>query len=150
MDAPPRWLRISVALVGLVVLAATAVLMLADRAPGLLRRLSDRIDASATEVGRLSELVPVSRSDTDVHIAAWCILTLLFAFAIWAWWGVPLVGVAAFGLGVVTEVAQRLLTDNRDFQRSDIAANAVGVLLGLGVFVCVRAVWWAWSRRRSP
>ncbi|MCD9622775.1 VanZ family protein [Rhabdothermincola salaria] len=139
----------AVALGGLGALAVTAVLMLADRAPGALRRLSDRIDVSATEAGRLTELVPVSRSDTEVHIAVWCVVTLLFAFVVWSWWGAALVGVAAFGLSVAVEIAQRVLTDTRDFQRSDVVANAVGVVLGLGLFACGRVVWWAWCRLRA-
>jgi hypothetical protein len=144
---PPLWLRISVATVGVGVLAVIAVLMLADRAPGALRRLSDRIDVSATEAGRLTDVAP---SDAWVHVAAWGLVSLLFAFVIWSWWGVPFVAVTAFGMGVLVEVAQHLLTETRGFQRSDIVANAVGVVIGLGVFLCGRVVWWAWIRRGPP
>lgn len=131
------------ALTGLGALGATGLLMLSDRAPGLLQRLSDRIDAPGSRVGRVTSLVPLSQSDTDVHIVAWGALMVAAGVVVWSWRALPLTAAVVFGLSVSVEIGQELFTDIRSFEVSDIVANAIGVALGVGVMVVLHLVWTA-------
>lgn len=140
---PPSWIRGTVALAGLGALVFTGLLMLSDRAPGLSQRLSDRIDAPGSRVGRVASLVPLSQSDTDIHIVAWAALMVAAGVVVWSWRALPLVAGGMFALSLLVEVAQELFTATRGFEISDVVANAIGVAIGAGLMVVLHLVWTA-------
>jgi hypothetical protein len=146
-DKPPGWLRAWVGVGGLVAVAATGLLMLSDRAPGLLQRVSDRIDAPGSRVGRLTSLAPLSQSDTDVHIVAWATIMVATGVVVWSWRALPVTALVVFTFSVGVEIAQELFTDVRGFELSDVAANAVGVAVGVGVMIAGHLAWAALRRR---
>lgn len=136
---PPRLLRGFVALLGLVALAFNAVLMLADRAPGLanriggaaIRRLFERIDADPAVLAdpRLPE------SDSLVHVAVWAVAVVLVGWALWSWIGLFVGAAAVFGSSLVIEVLQGRLSDTREVEARDALANLGGVALGTAFVV---------------
>ena len=125
--------------VGLLALGAmltTAALLLADRAPRVLRsvfgdrarHLWERIDTGdRVDLASRSE---VTQPDFMVHVALWTVLTVLVGFTIWTWRGLTIaVGVLAatsFGL----ELAQGRYATTRNVEASDALANLVGIAAG--------------------
>lgn len=74
----------------------------------------------------VSPAVGPGRSDLVGHLVAFAGLAVLLSLAVRRWWVVLLVGI---GLGVLLETAQ-LLIPGRTFDRLDMAANLVGVMVG--------------------
>lgn len=128
--------------------AAALALMFADRAPGALRQLSDRIQASDRPAARAVAEAPTPESDTDVHIVIWAAVTVAAGLAAGRRrWILP-VAAAVLVLATAVELAQEHVTARRTTQRDDLVANVVGVALGA-------ALLWIWFRaarllRRRP
>ena len=132
--------------------AANAVILLSDRAPGLFRRVSARIDAGvsrvadATGVGGPGSDVGVPQSDFDVHVVIWAAVALLVGLAVWSWLTLFLASGVVFASSVALELAQRRFTNSRTVQFEDLMANAVGVVCGTAVVAGFALTWWAVSR----
>lgn len=152
---PFRGWRIVPLLLSLGALAANAVILLSDRAPGLFRRLSARIDAGvsraagAAGVGLPDSSVGVPRSDFDVHVVIWAVAALLIGLASWSWASLLLGSATVFASSVALELAQRSYSRSRTVQSEDVVANAVGVVAGTCVVVAFTLVWKAVSAMRS-
>ena len=148
LPTPVRWLS---GLLGLVVLAANTLILLSDRAPGLFRRLSARLDASSiqsvsaqvTPGGRLPE------TDFMIHVALWAVATVFVALAM----GSVLTKLVAAGTvlaySVALEVAQGVYTTLRTPQRADLVGNALGVAAGLAVALAVGFLLWCRPARAA-
>ncbi|MGI8983678.1 MAG: hypothetical protein ACR2HM_03960 [Acidimicrobiales bacterium] len=157
---PFRGLRVVALLFSLAAVAANAVILLSDRAPGLLRRLSVRIDAgvngavgaAGVDIGGGSVRVP--RSDFDVHVLIWGAAALVVGLAAWSWFTLLLGSSAVFASSVVIELAQAGYSSTRTVQFIDVVANAVGVIVGTCVVAAFALVWRLFSglaaRRRRP
>lgn len=158
---PPLALRAFIALIGLGAGAATAMLMLSDRAPDALRRvfgrlavrISERLDADSR--ARLVDAASDPRlpaGDRLVHLALWATVTALAGLAVWSWAGLVVVIVVIGAASIVVEVLQGRLTDTRVVDAADGVANLAGVALGAGAAACCYVVWSAvaalFGRRR--
>lgn len=144
---PLRGLRIPAALLCLANLAANGVIMLSDRAPGLLRRLSTTVDAGvargATAAGAARATVDarIPQSDFPVHLAVWATAALIVGLAAWSWPSLVLGAVGIFAISAGTEAAQGLYSSTRSVQLADLGANAVGVAVGAGAAALFAASW---------
>ena len=133
---PFRGWRVVAVLLLLAALPANAVILLSDRAPGFLSRVSARIDAGVTRATNATGLdVPgrdlaVPRSDFDVHVAIWGIAALLVGLAAWSWASLLLADGLLFVGSIGFELAQPVLTSSRTVQLEDLMGNAVGVFAG--------------------
>lgn len=133
-------------------LSANAVILLSDRAPGLFRRLSARIDAGVSRAAGAAGVdvpgsdVGVPQSDFDVHVVIWAVAALLVGLAAWSWLTLFLASGAVFASSVVLELAQRSYTNSRTVQFADLVANAVGVVCGTVAVAGFALAWWAVSR----
>ncbi len=145
---PPAVARALTALLGGAAFLATVALMLSDRAPGVLRRLfgdaaeriSARIDAGTRN--RLGVDGSLPRSDLIVHVGLWALVLVLVGLAVWSWRGLA-VATALVGLAsVAVEVGQGWLSDTREIEFADFAANGLGVAVGA---VIVAAIYWTWD-----
>ena len=116
--------------------AANAVVLLSDRAPGLLRRISRRIDAGVDQAANATGIDVPGRdgrgppSDFDVHVAIWAVAALLVGLAMWSWLSLLLGSSLVLGASVALELAQAGYSRTRAVEMSDMAGNAVGVLAG--------------------
>jgi hypothetical protein len=138
-----------------VVLAANTVVLLSDRAPGLLRRLSDRLDVSALRMASTQPAPPgrLPESDFMIHVAMWALATALVCLAMGATWSKVVAAGTVLAYSVAVEVAQGVYTFSRSPQRSDLTGNALGVAAGLAVAVSVGFLLWcrpARPVRRAP
>jgi hypothetical protein len=126
-------------------LISIVTLMLADRAPGLLRdvfgdaaeRLSERIDASA----RLPSTERLPESDFLVHIGLWSLAAVLVGWTVWSWRGLLLGSLALLAGSMFVEAAQGIYTDTRAVEASDVAGNALGVVLGAAAAASCYLLW---------
>jgi len=126
-------------------LISIVALMLADRAPALLRdvfgdaaeRLSDRIDASA----RLPSSDRLPESDFLVHIGLWGVAAVLVGWTVWSWRGLLLGSLALLAGSMFVEAAQGIYSDTRAVEASDVTANALGVGLGAAVAAACYLLW---------
>ena len=131
---------------------ANAIILLSDRAPGLFRRVSARIDtgvsrvADATGVGDPGSDVGVPQSDFDIHVVIWAAAALLIGLAAWSWPSLLLASGLVFASSVALELAQRTYTSSRTVQFEDLVANAVGVVSGTAVVAGFALAWSAVSR----
>ena len=82
--------------------------------------------------------VKISVSDKFLHALAYVTLTLSWFFAIkkshQQLRGKMFIALAVFVFGVVLEILQEKLTENRTMDYYDVMANAVGILLALSSF----------------
>lgn len=133
---PFRGWRFLPALLALGAFAANGVILLSDRAPGFLSRLSRRIDAGVSRAADATGLdVPgrdlsVPRSDFDVHVVIWGVAALLVGLAMWSWASLLLGDGLVFLGSVGFELAQSAFTTSRTVQFHDLLGNAVGVVAG--------------------
>jgi len=126
-----------------VALVPSAVLLLSDRAPGLLRRLSTRIDTGSSRAVRVaSQTLP--QSDFEIHVFVWAVVTVLLGLAMWSNRSVLISAVAVFVGSVLAEWAQQVVTTTRDLEVPDLVANGFGALAGLGA-VCGLAILMGWN-----
>ncbi len=152
---PFRGWRVAPLVLSLGAFAANAVILLSDRAPGLFRRLSDRIDAGVTRAAGATGVdvpggaVRVPQSDFDVHVVIWAVAALLVGLAAWSWLSLLLAGGSVFTVSVALELSQQLLTNSRTVQLRDVVANAVGTGCGTGAVAAFGLAWWVLSTRRS-
>jgi hypothetical protein len=116
--------------------AANGVILLSDRAPGFLSRVSRRIDAGVSRAAGATGLdVPgrdlsVPQSDFDVHVVIWGVAALLIGLAAWSWASLLLGNGLVFVASVGFELAQSAFTSSRTVQVHDLIGNAVGVFAG--------------------
>ena len=156
---PFRGLRVLALLLSLGGLAANALILLSDRAPGLLRRVARRIDV---EVGRAAGAagvdvpgsgVGVPQSDFDVHLVMWCVATVLVGLATWSWLSLFMASSTVLACSVVLEMAQGAYSRTRSVQFSDIVGNTLGVMIGTAVVAAFSLAWMVGARqfgRRQP
>lgn len=132
---PPVGVRAGIGVLALGGLLFTALLLLSDRAPGVMRdvlgdaadRLWDRIDATrAQPLGQQARAQP----DFVVHVVIWAAVTFLCALTIWTFGGVIAVMVGAFAASVMFELAQGAFTSTRAVEFRDVVGNACGVAIG--------------------
>jgi hypothetical protein len=134
-------------LLSLGALAANAVILLSDRAPGLLRRLSLRIDSGVDRAANAAGLdvsgrsVRVPQSDFYVHVAIWAIAAVLVGLGMWSWLSLALANGLVFSASVLLELSQAVFTHSRNVQLSDVAGNATGVALGTLAVAAFAGVW---------
>jgi len=139
----------------LAAVAVNAVILLSDRAPGLFRRLSTRIDAGVSRAAGAAGVdvpdgrVRVPRSDFDVHVLIWAVAALLVGLAAWSWLSLAIASTTVFLSSVGLELAQRTYSSSRAVQFVDVVANGVGVLAGTCVVVAFAVVWKAVSATLS-
>lgn len=116
--------------------AANGVILLSDRAPGFLSRVSRRIDtgvsraAGATGIDVPGGDLHVPRSDFDVHVVIWAVAALLVGLAMWSWASLLLGNGLVFVGSVGLELAQSAFTTSRTVQLHDLLGNALGVFTG--------------------
>jgi hypothetical protein len=149
-----RWRAVPL-LLGIGALGINALILLSDRAPGLFRRLSLRIDAGVQRAaGAAGVDVPGStlrtpRSDFDVHVLIWGVAALLVGLAAWSWLSLFMASSTLFASSVVLELAQGAYSRSRSVQFSDIVGNAVGVAVGTGLVAVFSLVWMVGARLLS-
>jgi hypothetical protein len=150
---PFRGWRIVPLLLSLGAFAANAVILLSDRAPGLFRRLSSRIDvgvhraAGAAGVDVSGTSVRVPQSDFNVHVALWAVAALLVGLAMWSWASLVMGSAAVLVTSAGLELAQKAYTQSRTVQFEDLLGNTMGVVIGTGA---VAVFTLAWSLFVSP
>jgi len=143
---PPASIRSFAAVLGGAMVLLNVLLLLSDRAPGLLKRafgdsarsLRDRIDAGG-RTGIPADRVP--EKDFLVHVAIWAIAIALVGLAIWTWRGLAIGALALFATSVVIEVGQGRYSTTRHVDRSDVVANALGVTLGCAAVAGCYLLW---------
>jgi hypothetical protein len=139
----------------LAAVAANAVLLLSDRAPGLLRRISSRIDAGVSRAAGAAGVdvsgrdVRVPRSDFDVHVLIWAVAALLVGLAAWSWLSLAIASATVFTASVALELAQRTYSNSRRVQFDDVVANGVGVVAGACLVAAFALAWKVVSAIRS-
>lgn len=114
-------------------IGAATLVMLADRAPGLLRRLSVRVDVGGSRAAQAAAEAPLPESDFEIHLLVWFAAALLVGLATWSWPSLALAGLSLFAFSVAVEGAQHVLTATRSAQLADVLANAAGVAGGMGL-----------------
>lgn len=146
---PFRGWRVVPLLLSMGAFAANALILLSDRAPGLFRRLSARIDAGVSRAADAAGVdapgagVRVPQSDFDVHVLIWAVAALLVGLAAWSWASLLLAGAGAFTASVVLELAQGRYSRSRSVQFDDVVANGAGVLVGTCAVAAFALVWHA-------
>jgi hypothetical protein len=109
-----------------------ALVLMSDRAPGLLERVSRRIDAGSSRAAALaSQTRP--QSDFEIHIVLWAVITVVVGLTMWSNRSLLASAIVVLMASVVAERAQEALTASREMQLSDVVANTIGVLAGLGL-----------------
>ena len=152
---PFRGLRVVPLLLSLGAVAVNAVILLSDRAPGLFRRLSARIDAGVTRAAGAAGVdvpgrdVRGPRSDFDVHVLLWAVAALLVGLAAWSWMSLLVASATVFSGSVAIELAQRTYSSSRTVQFDDVLANGVGVLAGTCLVAAFAVCWNAVSGARG-
>jgi hypothetical protein len=142
-------------LLSLGALGLNAVILLSDRAPGLFRRLSARIDAGVKQAAGAAGVdvpgnsVRVPQSDFDVHVLIWAVATLLVGLAAWSWLSLFLASSTVYASSVVLELAQDAYSRSRTVQFSDVVGNAVGVLIGTALVATFSVAWMIGARLLS-
>jgi len=126
-----RW-RPAAALLCAGALVGTAVLLLSDRAPGLLRRLSVRIDGGSSGAAQVASRTR-PQSDFEIHVVVWAMVAVLLGLTMWSNRSVLVSAVVVFAASLAMEVAQQEVTLSRNLQVPDVVANAFGTLAGMGV-----------------
>lgn len=142
-------------LLALGALAGNAVVLLSDQAPGLLSRLSRRIDVAASRAADAAGIdvtrgdVPVPQSDFDVHVLIWAVAALLVGLATWSWVSLLVANGAVFVASIALEMAQDVYSSSRAVQLSDLFGNAVGVLAGTAAVAVFGLLWRVTHPRRQ-
>lgn len=124
-----------------------AVILLSDRAPGLLSRVSARIDAGmsraadATGVDVPGTSVGGPRSDFDVHVVIWAAAAVLVGLAMWSWASLAVGSAVVLAASATLELAQQEYSRLRTFQFNDLVANTLGVAAGTCAVAAFALVW---------
>lgn len=149
---PFRGWRVVPVMLALGALAANAVVLLSDRAPGLFRRVAARIDV---EVSRAAGAAGVDgpgrvpRSDFDVHVVIWAVVALLVGLAAWSWLSLFLGSGLVLSASVAMELAQRSFSTSRSASVEDVLGNGVGVLIGTCAVAAFGLLWRVTHRRTA-
>ena len=139
--------RVLFAVLALIAGAGNVVLLLSDRAPGILSQLSKRLEQGDERVARATSHADLARSEFVVHVAVWACATIVVGFAMWSWRSLVGGSGAVVVASALLEVAQPLFTSSRSAQLEDFAANLLGVTVGFGL---TAAIWvLIESRRRA-
>jgi hypothetical protein len=152
---PFRGWRVVPVLLALVSFAVNVVLLLSDRAPGLLSRLSSRIDAGVHRAAGAAGVdvpggsVRVPQSDFDVHVAIWAVAALLVGLAMWSWASLVTGSAAVLVASAGIELSQQFFSRSRTLQFQDLLGNVLGVATGTCA-VAAFALVWKLCTRRSP
>jgi len=125
---------------------SAAVVLLSDRAPGLLAWFSDRIDTGSSRAARVASQVQ-PRTAFQMHLLLWAVITVLAGLAMWSSPSVLGAAVTVLVLSLASERAQDVITQTRHMQVSDAVANVFGVLAGLG-FVSGLSTLFGWRDER--
>lgn len=124
------------------VIASNTVLMLADRAPKVLRGAAKRLDTNAPRAAaRVASEARAHSSDTLVHVTVWALAATLVGLAAWSWGSALLAGAGTLGYSLLVEAAQPLLSTSRQVQSQDVLANLAGVALGLAATAAFTGAW---------
>ncbi len=144
---PFAGLRPLAALLASGAILAGGLLLLSDRAPGLLERVSRRIDVGS----RVAQLAAETRSQSDfeIHVVLWGAVTVLVGLAMWSNRSLLASAVTILVVSGVAERAQGVLTETRSMQVADLAGNVIGVCAGLGL-VSGLAILMGWQDRPPP
>ena len=126
-----RW-RPLAALFAAVALSGSAALLLSDRAPGLLRRLSARIDTGSSRAAQVAAAAR-PQSDFEIHVFAWGAVAVFVGLAMWSSRSLLVSAIGVLLLSLAVERAQDVLTQTRALEVADVVANLVGVSAGLGL-----------------
>ena len=113
-------------------LLGSAVVLMSDRAPGLLGRLSARIDTGSSRAARLAARTR-PQSDFELHLLVWGSITVLVGLTMWSNRSLLASAFAVLATSVAAERAQEALTQTRELQLGDLVANTIGMLAGLGL-----------------
>ena len=127
------------ALLSVGALMISAVLLMSDRAPGLLNRVSARIDAGSSRAARLAAGTR-PQSDFEIHIVVWAVITVLVGLTMWSNRSLVAAAIVVLMTSVVAERAQAALTATREMQLSDLVGNTIGVLVAVGLVTCLAAL----------
>jgi hypothetical protein len=144
---PFRGWRVVPLLLSLAALAANAIVLLSDRAPGLLSRVSARIDAGVHRAAGAAGVdvpggsVRVPQSDFDVHVAIWAVAALLVGLGMWSWASLVTGSAVVLVSSAVLEFAQQAYSRSRTVQLEDLLANVVGVGAGTCVVAAFALAW---------
>ncbi len=122
-------------------LLVSAVVLLSNRAPGLLAWFSDRIDGGSSRVAQVASQVQ-PRTAFQIHLLLWAVTTSVVGLAMWSSRSVLGAAIAVLILSLVSERAQEVLTQTRSLQMSDAVANVFGVLAGSGCDARVALLGW--------
>jgi hypothetical protein len=141
-----RWRPLAV-LLALAVLGVATIVLLSDRAPGVIESVSERVDAQleerAPEARRAArDAVAGTRaeeSDVLAHIGLWAAATVLVGLATWSWPSLAVAVVLLVGGSTALELVQEELAPTRITERSDLVANAAGIALGVALVIAVNA-----------
>lgn len=145
---------------GAVVVAGAFVLLtvaasLSDRVPSAMSRATSRLGQLGRAVEQRLDIDVVNRDDIPwsamqlAHLLGWFGGMVLFGLMARRRWSPAAIAIALFAFGGVVEVGQARFSQVRTFELDDLAMNAIGILVGLGVVVtCDRLPWFA-DRERS-
>ncbi len=136
---PSLGVRSAIALVAFCLVVANAMVLLSDRAPGVLRsvfgdfarRVSQRIDAGGSAEAALG--ARDLGGDSIVHFGLWAVAMAVVGFAVWSWAGLLVASFTVAATSVALEIAQGRYTSSRAVEASDAAFNLLGVTVGAGV-----------------
>jgi hypothetical protein len=152
---PFRGLRTLAFLLSLGAGAVNAVILLSDRAPGLLSRVSARIDAGVNRAaGAAGVNVPgtsvgVPRSDFDIHVLIWAVAALLLGLAMWSWASLLLGSAVVLVVSAALEFAQQEFSTLRTVQLHDLVGNTLGVATGACAVAAFALLWRLFVSRGS-
>ncbi len=137
---------VAAAAVGFVILAV----MWSDRAPGVLSAAAgDEAHLLWDRINRSGQ--PVPGSDAVAHIVMWGGMTLLLSMVSWTYLGTVFTGGLVLLGSVAVEVGQQRFSQDRRFEITDLAANFVGVTIGVAAAVVVFMIGSKlMTSRRSP
>ena len=105
-----------------------------DRAPDLVASVARRLH------------LPGDIGEPAFHVFGWLAFTLLVTLALRGAWARRSAAVGIVLLGVAIEILQPMLSSNRSFQPGDVAANVIGVVVGLALGLLIAG---AADRRQS-
>lgn len=153
---PFRGLRLVPVLLSVAALAANAVILLSDRAPGLLRRISSRIDAGVHRAAGAAGVempaggVRAPQSDFDQHLLIWAVAAVLVGLATWSWASLLMGSAVVLGTSAALELAQQNYSRSRSAEIGDLLGNTAGVVAGTCAVAAFALGWRLVFRTTEP
>lgn len=111
---------------------------LSDRAPGAVERLVEKVQRKGAVLEERLGVDVVDLGDAPIglwsagHLLLWCVVGVVAYAAVGDRVRAVLLAVGLVAASFGAEVAQVLVTTHRAMQLSDMIANTVGVVLGVG------------------